>query len=327
MITLSKIAKEAHVSYSTASKAFSGSPEVSEETRNLVFNVAKQYGCFKKFFNAKYSKYVIAVICPEFGSIHYASYLSYLRKYLEIDGCEICVAESNFSPTKEQELLDYYCKHADVDAVIMIHPQVEEYDFHEIPILILGQAFWGMNSVCISCDHTQALAQSIDYLISCGVSSVGFVGESLTAGKLASFQTILDQKGLIRNPDHIQITQERFEAGGYHAMSAIMATGTYPRAVICGYDNMAIGAIRCILDHGLRVPEDIAIMGMDDIPQASYLQPPLASVNTQIETRCHMAANTVIQLINGQTVPASQSVNAQFQFRDSFRIDIQTPQA
>ena len=46
--------------------------------------------------------------------------------------------------TKEQELLDYYCKHADVDAVIMIHPQVEEYDFHEIPILILGQAFWGM---------------------------------------------------------------------------------------------------------------------------------------------------------------------------------------
>ena len=52
MITLSKLAKLANVSVSTASKAFSGSPEVNEETRQLVFRVAKEHGCFKKFYNA-----------------------------------------------------------------------------------------------------------------------------------------------------------------------------------------------------------------------------------------------------------------------------------
>ena len=100
MITLSKIAKEAHVSVSTASKAFSGSPEVNEETRQLIFDVAKRYGCFKKFYNAKYSKFVIAIICPEFSSIHYANYLSFLRQSLAQQNCEVCVAESNFSAEK-----------------------------------------------------------------------------------------------------------------------------------------------------------------------------------------------------------------------------------
>ena len=62
MITLSKIAKLSHVSVSTVSQAFSGSSEVNEETRKLIFEIANQQNCFKKYYNAKYDKYVIAVI-------------------------------------------------------------------------------------------------------------------------------------------------------------------------------------------------------------------------------------------------------------------------
>lgn len=321
MITLSRIAKEAHVSVSTASKAFSGSSEVNEETRQQIFDVAKRYGCFKKFFNAKYSKYVIAIICPEFSSIHYTTYLSHLRRYLEMDGCEICVAESNFSPEKEKELLNYYCKHADVDAIIVIHPQTEHYDFQEIPVLSLGRRFSGKNCVSIICDSTTALSDSIEFLLSKNVTSIGFIGEELTLRKLASFKKILSKHGLTCNENHTQIAKQRFEAGGYEAMDQILKAGTPPRAVVCAYDNMAIGAIRCITDRGLRVPEDIAILGMDDIPQAPYLIPPLASITTQTEERCRMAAGSIIQLINGQTISPTQVVQGRFQFRDSFRID------
>ena len=83
---------------------------------------------------------------------------------------------------------------------------------------------------------------------------------------------------------------------------------------------MAIGAMRCIVDRGLRIPEDIAILGMDDIPQAPYLTPPLASITTQVEERCHLAARSVIQLINAQSVPSVQVVPAQFCFRESFKV-------
>ena len=71
MITLSKIAKLANVSVSTASKAFSGSTEVSEDTKELIFEIAKKHGCFKKFYNVKYPKLVIAIIVPEFRGTYY----------------------------------------------------------------------------------------------------------------------------------------------------------------------------------------------------------------------------------------------------------------
>ena len=63
-MTLSKLARLANVAVSTASKAFSMSDDINEQTREEIFRVARENGCFKKFFNAKYPKFVIALICP-----------------------------------------------------------------------------------------------------------------------------------------------------------------------------------------------------------------------------------------------------------------------
>ena len=83
MITLSKLAKLANVSVSTASKAFSGSKEVNEETRAWIFSVAKEHGVFKKFYNVKYPRLVIAVVVPEFQSRNYGPLLSELQRSLD----------------------------------------------------------------------------------------------------------------------------------------------------------------------------------------------------------------------------------------------------
>ena len=320
VITLSKIAKEAHVSVSTASKAFSGSSEVNEETRQLVFEVAKRYGCFKKFFNAKYSKYVVAIICPEFSSIHYTNYLSCLSRYLEQENCEICVAESAFSAKREMELVDYYYKHADVDAIVVIEPHNKISGYHEVPVLLIGPINKDNDCATLFCDVDSALVESIDYLIGKKVTAIGFIGEALTSRKLKYFQRILADKGLNCNEAHIQTAQQRFEAGGYEAMEKILTATPLPRAVICAYDNMAIGAIRCINDHGLRVPEDIAILGMDNIPQAPYLVPPLASIDSKTDFLCRLAVDTVIDQINGKEVPLKQSISSTLQIRESFEI-------
>lgn len=320
MITLSKIAKEAHVSVSTASKAFSGSTEVNEETRQVIFNVAKKYGCFKKFFNAKYTKYVIAVICPEFGSMHYARYLSFLRQHLEKENCEICVAESNFSAEKEKQLLEYYYKHADVDAIIVIQPAGDIYGYHEVPVLLLGRVDKKRDCPTVFCNMDTALEESIDYLSERGVDSVGYIGEALSAGKLVHLQNILIKKGLACRDEHIQIASQRFEAGGYEAMEKLLHASSLPRVVICAYDNMALGAMRCIMDHGLRIPEDIAILGMDNIPQAPYFVPPLASIASQTEELCSIATQTIIALINGKDVPAEQIVPSKLYIRKSLEI-------
>ena len=103
-MTLTKIAQLAHVSVSTASKAFSMSNDVNEQTREKIFEIARENGCFKKYYRAEYPRFVIAVICPEFKSTHYAHLLSLIQKHLSENNCEICVAATDFSDRKSTRL-------------------------------------------------------------------------------------------------------------------------------------------------------------------------------------------------------------------------------
>ncbi len=323
MITLSKIAKIANVSVSTASKAFSGSDEVNKETRDLVFRIAKDHGCFKKFYNAKYPKLVVAIIAPEFESAHYNCYLSCIQRSLETENCELCVSATDFSKEREATLLEYYYKHSNVDGILLINSQVTITEDYEVPVVLINPAPSANDSShcsLVSSNMKPALLKSIDYLISKKVDSVGFIGEPLTIGKQRLFTQALAEKGLPYEESFFSISEDRFEAGGYAAMERLLSQSKIPRAVVCAYDNMALGAIRCVLDHGLSVPEDMAILGIDDIPQARFLNPPLASISTPTEKLCEIATQTMLRQINGETADPHQTALSEFHLRRSFEI-------
>ena len=320
MITLSKIAKLANVSVSTASKAFSLSGEINEETRELVFKIAREQGCFKKFFSAKYPKFVIAVICPEIISLTYSDTLLSLQKYLSERNCEICVATTDFSSEKELELIDYYYKYSSVDGIILLGGNtVDLKDFPEIPLVYIGNKTGG-NQICFYNNYRPALKEAVDYLLENKIVDVGFIGEPRTGSKQARLLELLDEAGHPMKEEFISISESRFEQGGYEAAKQLISRGRLPRAVVCGYDYMAIGAIRCFLDSGIRVPEDILVLGMDDITEAMYLNPPLASIATEKEEICRLAADAIVNRINGDYSDKSKSFPATFKLRKSFMI-------
>lgn len=312
MLTLSKLAKLANVSVSTASKAFSMSSEVSEETRALVFDIAKQYGCFKKFFKGKYPNYVVAVICPEFTSLHYARYLSYLQRELERKNCEVCVAATNFSAETGRNLIEYYYKYSTVDGIIMVDFRGDIPECGDFPIVCLNSPRQNSGGATIRIDQCRAISDAVAFLLSRKVSSIGFIGETLTEAKLDMFRQVTEEMGIHLREDWVSISDQRFEKGGYSAMGKLIDRGSLPRAVICAYDYMAIGAIRCLCDHGLRVPEDVAVVGMDDIPEAAYLNPPLASIASHTDRACCLAADAIIRLICGETPGEHQTVCSDF---------------
>jgi len=320
MITLSKIAKMANVSVSTASKAFAGSGEVSEDTREMIFRVAKENGCFKKFYNVKYPKLVIALIAPEFNSMYYTRYLSVIKSKLDKENCELCVSTTDFSEENEKSLIEYYYKHSNVDGILVIGAQTEIAENYEIPVVHLLPGKEQTHGVSVWSDLQSALSEIGGYLARKGVDAVGFIGEQLTDKKRERLEKALKDSGLQLQEAFISISEDRFEAGGYSAMDALFAKKQLPRAVVCAYDYMAIGAIRCIYDHGLTVPGDIAVVGMDDIPEARYLNPPLASVSENTQMLCQMAAQSIMQQINGETVLQQQTVTAEFHLRESFEL-------
>lgn len=319
-MTLSKLAKLANVSVSTASKAFSGSTEVSEETRNMIFNIARENHCFRKFYNAKYPKMVIAIIAPEFNGAYYTRYLCAIQDELKNANCEMCFSTTNFSQDIESNLLEYYCRYANVDGIIIIGSFSDSIPEQDIPVVFINPANPQQDCISVSNDLTTATRQAAAYLQSKQVCSVGFIGEPLTERKQAFFQQALEEVGVPLKEKYISISQDRFEKGGYSAMEQLFARKQLPRAIACAYDHMAIGAIRCIYDHGLTVPEDVAVVGFDDIAQASFLNPPLASISSSVEDVCKIATQTLIQKINGEQISQHQSIPAEFKLRHSFQL-------
>lgn len=316
MITLSKLAAMAHVSVSTASKAFSMSPEVNEQTREMIFRIAKEQGCFKKYFSAKYPKYVIAVICPEYQSQFYADALSALQAALSEFGCEICVASTDFSQEKERDLLKYYNHYADVDGIIMIHGSVLD-DFHsDLPIVtIYSSGHYG--TADITCDYRQALEAAVEHLLQKGTGKIGFIGDRYTKLKQGWFRDVTARLGLCADDCPVEVSDRRFEQGGYQAMATILAAGQPPRGILCAYDYMAIGAIRCLLDHGFSVPEDVAVIGMDDIDQAQYLNPSLSSIRFPTRECCQTAAQAMMAYLTGKPFDSPLVLPCRLQLRES----------
>ncbi|MBQ9069752.1 MAG: LacI family DNA-binding transcriptional regulator [Clostridia bacterium] len=324
MITLSKLAKLANVSVSTASKAFSGSHEVNEETRNRIFSIAKEHGAFKKFYNVKYPGLVIGVVVPEFQSRSYGPLLAEIQKALEKRGCSMTVAAAGFLPGENNKLYDYYSKYTDVDGIIVIGKYESNDEDHVVPCVVIcgvGDCPEGMHHVEI--DTENALVDAVKHFKENGVQSVGFVSEKKTERKFYAFKEVMSKIYGGFEERYISVGEARFEEGGYDAMKCLVESGNVPRAVICGYDNVAIGAIRCLKDFGLRVPDDVAVVGYDNNAESKYMVPSLSSINVMHSECADSAVDMIINRIFSKPCRKNIVIEAELKLRESSVINNQ----
>lgn len=321
MITLSKIAKLAHVSISTASKAFSMSSEVNSETREMIFKIAKEYGCFKKFYNAKYPKLVFAIICPEFKSRFYSDALSLIQEYSKSYNAEICVASTDFSLETEKMLFEYYTKYTNVDAIINITNRLTDYEmFPQTPVVSIFPANKSDADITILDEMDNAFKEFFIHCKEKGINSIGFIGETHTELKLSVFKKNMEEIFGEYKKEYISISQKRFEDGGYEAMEKLFSGKNLPRAIVCAYDCMAIGAINAIHKKGLKVPEDIAVLGINDIRESPFLPTPLSSINQNLEKACKEAVDALINKLYDKPYPELIKIPAELKLRKSSEI-------
>jgi DNA-binding LacI/PurR family transcriptional regulator len=318
-MTLSKIAKLAHVSVSTVSKAFSMSSEVSEQTREEIFRIANEHGCFKKYYNAKYPRWVIGVICPEIDSIYYAESVALIQKQLANYNCEICVVAANFDKNRQYELLEYYSKYASVDGIIVIGSLTDTPDMCEIPIVSIGQHS-SDKIMQVGVNAGDGVGLALDHLIEMGVTNIGFIGEKLTASTADRFRELMNERIGECREDFIFTTDKRFEDGGYDAMEQLLNNGERPRAVICAYDDLAIGAMRCALDRGVSIPDDVAIIGIDNVPCGAYISPSLTTVDLNMEQACKNAVELLMNAITGKVGKTTPIATPRLIVRESSKI-------
>lgn len=318
-MTLSKLARLANVAVSTASKAFSMSDDINEQTREEIFRVARENGCFKKFFNAKYPKFVIALICPEVDSRHYSELCRYLQQRLQTRGCEICISYTEFSAAVTADMIEYYEKYSSVDAIILIDPPATVLPPHETPIISLGSRAHNAD-VTLCLDYMTALKSALTDFKAAGISHIGFIGEPRTVTKLSAFKSAVSEIYGFTEEKYISVSDLRFEKGGCAAARALYSRGALPEAIICAYDDMALGAMRFFHDNGISVPDDIKVIGMDNILHSEYFVPSLSTIDYMNEEIAKTATESVFELLDGKTPAEIHNFSARLITRESSQI-------
>lgn len=312
-----KISDITGFSVSTISKAFSHSGEISESTRRKIFEAALNLGCFDKYYKEKYSRRVAAVICPELQSRYISAITESVLHTLQQNGFLTLLSTSDYSPEKEKEFAEYYALYAKADAIIFITPSLSEIKKYTIPAVSIGRHVENADEVYI--DFKNAVYEAVRLFKENGHTRIAFIGEQLTGGKEKLFLKSMKSLNLKISPQLVIKSRKRFENAGRDSVSYLMSLDEPPTAILAAYDNIAIGAIYTLKSQGFKVPEDVSVIGMDDIADSQNIIPTLTTIKTFITDAAYTAVEMIIKKINNPYFKAIQktSIRAELVKRES----------
>lgn len=314
-MTQRELAKLANVSFSTVSKAFKNSDDISEETKNHIFRIAKQYGCYSEFFKGKYHKKIIAIICPEIASSYYAEFIKYFQTLIEKDGNIPIVSSDNFDKNTSDELIEFYASYMKVDGIIAFGLKSALKKGYTTPIVsVLSNISSSVDTVEV--DFKSAVFDAVKLLDDYGHKKIAFLGEKLTTAKAELYKKAM--KNIGNSNTNVIESEHRFEAAGEDGVRQILTMGNSVTALICAYDNIAFGAIKELKKAGLRVPNDVSVIGMDNINTGKYADTSLTTIDSSPEEVCTAAWNLLNEKIKNPYLSGKKDIiNAKLIIRES----------
>jgi len=317
MATLKDIAEIAGVNVSTVSKALRDSSDLNEETKLRIMKIAKDIGYKYNIVKRKKNNNdlgTIGVICPEITSNYYSQIVSTLEKEIKNEGFFCIICFTNFDNENEK----YYLKslyNAGVQGIIFISESLDLNDIlneykknTSIPLVLIAQNTETQDFDCIKIDDEYGVKLAVEYLIKSGHKEIGYIGDELSNPRFEIFINVMQANKLKVNKKWIQVSEERFEKCGYDLMCNILKNDELPTAILGAYDDIAIGAIKAIHDKGLNVPNDISVVGIDNVRVASYYYPELTTIAGPIEEMGKIAVKLLFKKVKDSEYKVVQNV-------------------
>jgi DNA-binding LacI/PurR family transcriptional regulator len=330
MPTLKDIAIKAGVNLSTVSRALKGSDEINIETREKIINIARDLGYVSNKNEKEYSKVnlkTIGLICPEIVSIFYAQLVSTIEEKIREFGYTVFIGLTNFEYETELHYLNLFEKKS-LDGIVFITSFDERIKDElknfkkkcDIPLIQVASEIEVEEYDSIHIDNHLGVVLAVEHLIELGHKQICYIGEELTKDRLKYFLEVMKSHNLKIENDFIRSGKERREAAGYLRMKELFsAKNKLPTAIFASYDDVAIGAMKAIYENGLKVPEDISVIGIDDISIASYLYNSLSTISSPVSEMGNIAMRILFEKIQNKKNTVIQHINIkpQLVLRDS----------
>jgi DNA-binding LacI/PurR family transcriptional regulator len=193
----------------------------------------------------------------------------------------------------------------------------ELLDMHgatRMPLVLLGEHEFDGRYDHITIDNVQAAKDAVAHLVSTGRSRIAAIGSQPTEEyatplqRESGYAEALAIAGLPVDPQLVKPAGHYSRIGGYRAAEELLALDPRPDAIFCFSDLLAIGAMRAVFDSGLRVPEDVAVIGIDDVEEGRFARPSLSTVSLDMPFLAREAVRRIVARIDDAELPAEEVV-------------------
>ncbi len=331
-LTLEDIAEQARVSRSTVSRVVNNHPNVSEDVRKRVLGVIQNTG-YQPHAAARalasQRSWTIGLILPHSVSFFFTDpYYPHLTKGVA-QGCN----QHNYTlalflvDTKENEekIFPGVARKGFLDGVVVQSGHHGDQGIigrmidANIPLVVAGRPFRSDNVSYIDIDNVNSAYHAVSHLIRLGRKRIGTISgpgnSTVGIDRLQGYRKAMTERGL--GIDETLIAEGDFtETGGYYAMRKLLSYK--PDAIFAASDVMAMGAMRAVAEANLNIPEDVAFVGFDDLPIATYSDIQLTTVRQPVVQFGILAVETLIDLIeNGIKPPRHIILDTELIIRES----------
>ncbi len=315
--TIRDVAQKAGVSVSTVSRILTGTEtaiSISEETRTKVLEAAKELS-YRPHPGARLLRgkgaNLLGLILREIDDLFFAQVVQVISQAAQEKGWEIVLGYARNDPHEALRLSELMLDLRYCDGLFLLgdlHESPEDRSFlvqmnRNMPLVQLcrGNNKLVGNIPSVNVDNAKGAALALNYLLELGHSRIAFIGSErlgdLYERQEAYIQFMQNHFGGVP-PGYLQQAANNLE-GGYQAMSRLLSLRTPPTAVFASDDMMATGALRATYVHQKQVPQDISLIGFNDIKLASFLTPPLTTIRQSTEQLGKKAVQLILSLING----------------------------
>ncbi|MBV7508417.1 LacI family transcriptional regulator [Bacillus sp. sid0103] len=317
MVRIADVAKMANVSTATVSRVISNAGTVKKETAEKVLEAIKELNYQPNMLARQLRRSetkTILVVVPDITNTFFSAVLRGIESVAIENGYQVLLGDARNDVESETSFLTILGQKK-ADGLILLTARTDQKILEDLsqdyPVVLACEYYEGSKLPTVSIDNVSSARKATEYLISLNHKRIGHISGPLNIvvgrDRCRGFYQAMAQHGLSVDPSLVQEGEFSFESG-FNLMMKFLSLENPPTALFAGNDEMAMGAIKAAKSKGLRVPEDLSVVGFDDIQFASIFEPALTTVAQPTFDMGQKAMRLLLKLIKDEEIEKDQFI-------------------
>ena len=315
MATIKDVAKLAKVSVATVSRVINNADNVSNKTRETVKKSMEKLNYYPdanaRALSQQNSK-TIGIVVADLSDPFSGAMISTVEKVAAKNGHFLLIGNGYHNKQQEYRaitnLIEHRCSSLVVHAKMLPDDQLIKL-MQQIPgMVLINRILKGFEKRCIALDSRYGSYLAVKHLIQHGHTNIGYLSSkhsiSDAIDRLQGYKDALIEHNIDINDNFIAFASPN-EEGGEQAMMSLLERNRQITAIACYNDSMAAGAMSVLYDNDIKIPNDVSIIGFDDLLIARYLHPKLTTIRYPLHTMAEQAAELALRLAKGESPPTN----------------------